>query len=313
MLNFNTFPEEMQIPKPIREPNLDEMRRLRDAGKLMVQRKRDGSRVILLVTDEGEVKLYSRTHTNYTSKFPAIVKMFEGMQLPAKTMLDGELVLERDGQDQFNLMNSLSLSGDAVSVRKQKHLPVVRFMAFDVLYLGGKATFEMPYQVRHDVISKLEGTHPLIFVAKDEEGSLDACMVRADLSGWEGLVFWHKEFRTKIGFGSTSPRENCWKWKPSKEEDFIATGFEYGTGHMSTWMGALNLVEYKGGKPVSVGGVGTGFTEAERREAVNWTYPCVVEVLYDERTPTGKIRFPRFLRKRDDKHVLEVINDGRLA
>ncbi len=52
-MNFLTFPEEMQLPKPIREPNLDEMRKLRSAGKLMVQRKRDGSRVVLLITDTG--------------------------------------------------------------------------------------------------------------------------------------------------------------------------------------------------------------------------------------------------------------------
>jgi ATP-dependent DNA ligase len=97
-----------------------------------------------------------------------------------------------------------------------------------------------------------------------------------------------------------------------REGDFVATDFEYGKGRNSKVVGALNLSAYdKTGirnsvHLVSLGNVGTGFDDVTRKAALKWTYPCVVEVKYEKMSETG-LRFPSFLRKRDDKKPRECI------
>ena len=80
----------------------------------------------------------------------------------------------------------------------------------------------------------------------------------------------------------------------------VATDWCYGAGKHANRMGRL-IIEKCG---QSLGRVGTGFDDTTR-EAIargDWTFPCVIQVQYDSRNPdTGRMRFPVFLRRRDDK------------
>lgn len=68
-----------------------------------------------------------------------------------------------------------------------------------------------------------------------------------------------------------------------------------GTGKYAGMLGAL-IVD-NGKAEVEVG---SGFTDAERREF--WENPpeCI-EIKYQEELPSGSLRFPVFVRARDDK------------
>lgn len=307
-MNLSVLPNNLQFPKPHRVANLDEMRRLRAEGKLSIQRKRDGARVAILVTPEGEVKLYARTLQNYTDKFPQVVEAFKALNLPGGTLIDGELVLGGvDGADNFNSINGMTHASAQHAIDMQRFRRTVPvFLVFDLLYLAGQPCFHLPYRHRFQTIQSFNGVHPLIAAVRDLGCSVDEAIELVVANKWEGLVFWRLDQGTKMGFGSTPPRANCYKWKLPKEDDFVAVGFEMGEGRFSDRVGALQLVEYRDGKPFSVGGVGTGFSEQQRLEMLSWTFPCVVEVRYDERTPDGKLRFPRFYRRRDDKTVAEM-------
>lgn len=305
----------MLFPKPQRYPDLDEMRTLHAEGKLYIQRKRDGQRHVVVIQEDG-AHLFDRS-LREIFHFDALLDAFNSFNLPSGTLLDIEITIDRtNGADDFSTISSLNKAGLEKArwiIHSLKNAP--KAMMLDILYCGEHATFNLPFKVRHQTLrNAFDGKHELIYVTENLTGSVDENMVLAIAEKWEGLVFWHNEQSTKIGYGKTIPRLNSWKWKPSVEGDFIATGWEPTSALPGAPMygvaGALNLVEMRNGKLTSVGGVGTGLTLAERKEATTWMYPCVVEVVYDERTPTGQLRMPRFIRLRTDKSVEETMNDS---
>lgn len=88
---------------------------------------------------------------------------------------------------------------------------------------------------------------------------------------------------------------NWCKLKPFHTLDLCVTGKLIGTGKYKKCLGKL-VCDYKG---VAVG-VGSGFTDAQRVEFWH-NPPAIIEVKYQEITKAGSLRFPTFVRVRDDK------------
>jgi ATP-dependent DNA ligase len=101
--------------------------------------------------------------------------------------------------------------------------------------------------------------------------------------------------------------------KPKYEADFIVrwdpkNGVgKWGKGKKSTGVGSVQSYlwdEKKGEVEVSL--VGGGLTDEDVKKFANpKLYPMVWEVEYDSMTPNGSLRFPEFVRVRDDKPLKE--------
>lgn len=100
---------------------------------------------------------------------------------------------------------------------------------------------------------------------------------RALEDGMEGLVLY-------------GPDNQRLKVKPTTTHDLKVTAIVPGKGKHLGRMGALLT---------SKGKVGTGFTDVERGEA--WYIGETIEVEAMGLTPNGKLRHPRFIRRRFDK------------
>lgn len=90
-------------------------------------------------------------------------------------------------------------------------------------------------------------------------------------------------------------RSNSWcKMKPTYTEDFPVVDKVEGTGKYKGVLGAL-VIDRNGTKVE----VGSGFTDEERKEF--WeNQPKAIEVKYQESLESGSLRFPIFVRVRDD-------------
>lgn len=87
-------------------------------------------------------------------------------------------------------------------------------------------------------------------------------------------------------------------WCKVKNRDTVdlpVIGVEPGTGKYAGMMGAL-LVDFNG---VSVK-VGSGYTDSQRKEYL-YNPPTMIEVAYQAITANGSLRFPIFIKRRDDK------------
>jgi len=298
--------------KPLNSIKEEQLAKIEAKGKLWKQRKRDGRRHLVLKTKTGEIKIYSRRIEEVTDNLPKLRDSFEAMDIPNGTIIDGEIIVDRKGADDYRATGTFTnpAQNPIESAEREDALPV-RFMAFDLLYLNGMTIWDLPYKTRHEEMVELIGDQePMVFVVENLDMSLAKAQALAKKNKWEGLVCWYSEEPSVVRDGGKPKRCNAAKWKPVKENDFIATSFFYGSGELSEVAGGLELAEID---PVTekrrtAGKVGTGFDAAMRKEILKWKFPCVVEVKFDKQEPdSGKLRFPVFLRKRDDKGVDECI------
>jgi DNA ligase-1 len=101
-------------------------------------------------------------------------------------------------------------------------------------------------------------------------------------------------------------KNNDWlKCKPIKEDDFVITGATEGRGKNAKMLGALAITAPISGQ-IIVSEVGTGFDDMTRKKL--WAdflngrlLGRMVQVEYQEITEDNSLRFPAFMRMRDDK------------
>lgn len=144
--------------------------------------------------------------------------------------------------------------------------------------------------------------------------------IQVDLDTDEGQAELHKYAQDMVSAGYEGimikdldapyecARSKFWlKWKPTITVDLEVIGIEEGTGRNKGRLGALVCSGNDHGKDITVN-AGSGFTDKERDqfwEDRNLIFGRTVEIMADAVTQnqdgTYSLRFPRFVRFRDDK------------
>jgi len=211
--------------------------------------------------------------------------------LPKGTALDGELYMGRGTFDEVSGVVRQDDAGDAAWRR-------VRYHIFDLPKHKGSTEDRHAEVTKIVKRSKAKGSKsPMRTVprkrVKDAEHRQRE-LKRVLKLGGEGLVL-HKP-GAKYRAGS---RSDLLKLKGEHDEEAVVLRRIEGTGKHAGRMGALEVEDAKNGE---IYRVGTGFTDDQRDRAAS-LFPngTVITVTYTERTKSGKPRFPRFLRVRDDE------------
>lgn len=113
--------------------------------------KWDGMRVLVQV--EGDrVRVTSRTERDVTIAFPELAAVGSGLPGHDHLLLDGEVVVLRDGAPSFaGIAERFNVTKPADADRLAATAPVT-LMVFDLLRVGGHETLSQPLRVRRDLL-----------------------------------------------------------------------------------------------------------------------------------------------------------------
>lgn len=279
--------------------------------------KWDGVRAIAVVRDGG-VKLWARSGAEITAAYPELAGLRD---IAPDAVLDGEVVvLTESGRPSFVLLaERMHVRERARAAHLAATLPIT-YMIFDLLRLDGMDLTGLPYAQRREHLEALNiaGLHwtvPPTFT--DGLATYQA----ATEHGLEGVVAKRLGSVYRPGVRTTD-----WlKVKLEESREFVVGGWRPGARRIGGLLVGLPTAEAD--RLTFHGRVGGGIgATAERallkvleplritsspfargavpRDDVKgaiWVKPSiVVEVKYGQRTPDGRLRFPRFLRIRPD-------------
>ncbi len=305
---FSLYPLDSRfVPaKPIQETPISVIRELEKAGKLTITRKRDGY-CHLISRAISNIGIYTRSIEDTTARYPHIVEAMRALETK-NTLLATEILCDKNGIDDFPAFTRIAKSNPDRAYRLQDQGGWASCMVFDIIARNGRMMTNEPFSNRLDALQDIfRRDSDELFLAPIVHALFEDAQKRVKAFQWEGLVLYDNDAPTAYRCDGRTDApvrpKGIWKWKPILEDDFFVEQFERGEGNRAAWMKEMYLLQVDPltGKKIDCGKVGTGFTNAERQEFASVQYPLVVQVAFEKRFASGKLRSPRFLRLRDDK------------
>ena len=282
----------------------------------LFEMKLDGYRAQAAISGS-DVVIYTRNGHDWTRQFKVIVPPLKALTR-GSALIDGEIVaIDSKGRTNFSLLKTGIASG----------MPL-KFYAFDLLEVNGEDFSDLSLLERKERLEALVGTrdhHDSLQFSSHIVGQGQQVFEAMCEGGHEGVIAKRADSRY-IG----DRTDNWLKIKCSKRQEFVVGG--YRPSDSGRGLASLILGTYENGKLVYRGRVGTGFTEAMRRDILaeldtrrldkpafssvprdiarraRWVKPdLVAEVTYAEVTPDGSLRHPSFQGMRQDKRADQVV------
>lgn len=287
------------------------------SSNAIYQRKHNGMRAFVIKGD-GAVNIYSRRMELKTENFPKHVALFKNV-LPIRTIIDCEVIATpSNGYEDPDLIKTI-FGADAEKAIERQLQQTVDFVIFDVLYYDGDDISSLAYEQRYKALQRLKPALLLEIINRVRqhismvdivENIAKPKKIPAD---WEGLILRDKTAPMKIRWdGKPDRKSGSWKIKNFKECDLVCHAWTTGKGRLNDNVATLQLGAYnKAGMLVHVCESGSGLDEESRAEirkiSPNGKTKFVVEIKYEEKTPSGSLRLPIFLRTRPDKKIEECL------
>jgi len=292
-----------------------------DNGEIAAEYKYDGSRFQFHKSGD-QCRMYSRKLEDVTDALPDIIVMLDSAT-DHEVILDGEVIAIKDKKPlpfQTVLRRFRRKHGiDAIS----KEILLIPNI-FDILYLDGDTLIDRPLFERRRLLEHVVTGHVAPQIVSDDPGVIEKIYDEALALGHEGIML-------KVPGSPYTPgiRGKNWiKIKPSVDTlDLAVIGADWGEGKRAHLFGSFLLACRDNGALVPLSKVATGFSDEQLADAyeilkdhvisrsgkeVKFEHFLVFEVGYSEiqkspNYPSGfALRFPRFIRIRDDKAVDEV-------
>ena len=282
-------------------------------GTKWLEPKLDGARVLLVVSDDNTATCYSRNgkvFDNFPHVEQQVLSNAYAIRAYLKTnggfVLDGEIM----GKSFQDLMRQAQRKEN---VQTQDTV----FNVFDILPLEDfkRGFWNAQLRKRLAILTDMQR----VFDAMPNVTRVDSQIV-VDLNTEEGRAKLH-EYATEMvtaGFEGIMikdmeapyecKRNTFWmKWKPVITVDLPVIALEEGTGRNKGRLGALVCSGIDHGKDITVN-VGSGFSDTERdlfwnqkSDVVGRTVEILCDVITQNQDGSYSLRFPRFVRFRDDK------------
>nr|WP_234391492.1 RNA ligase family protein [Nocardia suismassiliense] len=293
--------------------------------------KWDGARCAARCTTKG-CRLYSRSGRNMSTSFPEVI---DGLLSAAarsghEFVVDGELVVlsPATGIPDFAAL-ARRLHRPRPSAQLQQELPVT-YIIFDVTEIDGMPVTGRTYVERRQLLGNLGLESPRLQIPPfwtSDDVDPEQLLAAIEEKGGEGLL------SKRLSSSYTPGRSRSWiKTVVRLQTEGIVIGHLAGRGPHATTFGSLILGAYTEQRTMRwIGCVGTGFTNAARREirsaldqitqpgsplgptvpreliTATWVHPVLVaSIEYREVTASGILRHPSFRGIRTDIEPSQV-------
>lgn len=291
-------------------------------GALAAEYKYDGSR-FQFHKSGATCRMYSRKLEDVTDALPDVLDLLV-KATDHDVILDGEVIAIRDGRPMpfQTVLRRFRRKYGIEEIREEiRMIPNV----FDLLYLDGETLIDIPLSERRSRLAGVLSDYIAPQIVSGDPAVIDRMYQEALAAGHEGLML-------KVPSSPYTPgvRGKNWiKIKPAVDTlDLAVIGADWGEGKRAHLFGSFLLAcQDVNGELVPLSKVATGFSDEQLQEMyvllkdrvisesgkeVRFEPGVVVEVGYSEiqMSPNYKggfaLRFPRFIRLRDDKSLDEI-------
>jgi ATP-dependent DNA ligase len=236
-------------------------------GTWIYEPKWDGFRA-LVFRDGDEILIQSRDEKSLNRYFPELLEPLRS-QLPARSVLDGEIVVAKDGALDFDALQ-LRIHPAESRVKLLSQETPASIVFFDLLSEGDRDLRGMAFQDRRRVLeSLLSSAAPPIHVtpATSESTIAGDWFRRFEGAGLDGVI-------AKPVLGRYEPNKRVMlKVKHERECDCVVAGFRWHKKSERTAVGSLLLGLFDHSGALQHVGVCASFTEKKRRELVRLLAP----------------------------------------
>jgi len=300
---------------------------IEEHGEIAAEFKYDGSR--FQFHKKGNwARMYSRRLEDVTAALPDVIE-----QLMAATdhdvIIDGEVIAVKDGRPmpfqsvlrRFRRRHDVAEATEAIEM-----IPNV----FDILYLDGETLIDLPLSERRKKLESTIRQYVAPQVVSSDQATIEKTYADALAAGHEGIMI-------KVPGSPYTPGQRGKNWikiKPQVDTlDLAVIGAEWGEGKRAHVFGSFLVACQDSGKLIPLSRVATGFSDDQLLEVyeilkesvirkagkeVTFEPSLVFEVGYAELQASQNydggyaLRFPRFIRIRDDKDLADIETLGSI-
>ena len=258
---------ELPVNPPVLPMLAKRVSELPASGDWIFEPKWDGFRA-LIFRDGKEVMIQSRDEKPLNRYFPELIDPLL-KQLPAKCVLDGEIVIAQKGALDFDSLQ-LRLHPAASRVKLLSEQIPASIVFFDLLAEGKRDLCKEPFAERRSQLESLLSSvkSPLHLTPATTDFSLASDWFRRfEGAGLDGVVAKPKE-------GTYEPNKRVMlKVKHERDCDCVVAGFRWHKKGESTGIGSLLLGLYNDAGKLQHVGVCASFTNEKRLELVEFLKP----------------------------------------
>jgi ATP-dependent DNA ligase len=236
-------------------------------GEWLFEPKWDGFRA-LVFRDADEVVIQSRDGKPFNRYFPELIEPIKA-QLPKRCVLDGEIVLARDGGLDFDALQ-LRIHPAASRVKLLAQSTPASIVFFDLLCKGNRDLRGVPFQKRRlELESFLNSTKSPVHLTP-ATADIDVAadwFRRFEGAGLDGVV------AKSVSGTYESNKRVMLKIKHERECDCVVAGFRWHKKGDGTAVGSLLLGLFNDSGELQHVGVCASFTDKKREELVKFLAP----------------------------------------
>ncbi len=237
--------------------------------------KWDGFRAIVF-RDGDDVFIQSRDGKPLNRYFPELVATLL-QQLPARCVLDGEIVISAGGRLDFDALQ-LRVHPAASRIQKLSIETPASIVFFDLLCLGDRDLTMEPLEVRAKLLAEViaEVTPPLHRTPSTTDRQIaEDWFKRFEGAGLDGVM-------AKPRTGTYEPnKRSMLKVKHERDCDCVVAGFRWHKNENGTAVGSLMLGLYDAAGILQNVGVCASFSMPKRKELVTFLEPYRRDALTD--------------------------------